>query len=178
MPNNHGYVNTMRCTCWDVDAFKAVGIYADGDLDNGVFVTLGKPVNTDGNVTGFEHTVTLPAANADHLWLIRTPEVGTTLESNLLNDPRTFYNQAGRPLSLCYMNPGVDVIEVFVENFATGNSPVDQDTYQYATIDTNGKMVMANAAPAQGTYFALEGKHYVPIGQEVVTSYMFRCIRN
>lgn len=178
MPNNHGWVNTMRCTCVDVDAYKAAGIYTDGDLDNGVFVTMGAPMNTDSNVTGFEHTVALPSANAVNLWLIRTPEVGTDIEMNLMNDPRYFYNKAGRPLSLCYMNPAVDVIEVIAENFAAGNSPVDQPTYTFASIDTNGKMVMAQSAPAQGTYFAFEGKHYVPIGQEVVTTYMFRCIRN
>lgn len=178
MPNNHGYVNTMRCTCWDVDAYKAVGVYADGNIDNGTFVTLGAPQNDSGAINGFEYTVTLPVANAVGLWLVRTPEVGTDIEMNLLNDPRTFYNEAGRPMSLCYMNPGVDIIEVIAENFSTGNTPEDQPTYKFASVGTDGKLAVANAAPAQGTYFDILGTHYVAIGQEVVTTYVLRCARN
>ena len=179
MPNNHTICNTMHCTCWDVDAYKGVGI-ATVDMDNGTLVSLGDIAKSGNAITGYQFNVTVPAANATGLWMVRTPVPGTSdqLDAHFYADPRYFYNEAGKPMSLCYMNPGVDVVEVTVEGFAAGNTPVDQPSYTFASVDTNGKLVMANAAPAQGTYFVLLGEGYIDIGQEIVKTYVLKCMRN
>lgn len=177
MPNNHTVVNTMHCTCWDVDAYKSVGI-ANSDMDNGTFVTLGDIANSNNAITGFQFNVTAPAENAVNLWMVRTPEPNGTLESQVYSDPRYFYNVANRPMSLCYMNPGVDVIEITAEGFASGSAPTDQPTYKFASVNTNGKLVIAQTAPEQGTYFALLGTHTIDVGQTLLTSYVLKCMRN
>lgn len=178
MPNNHAICSTMRCTCVDVDAYNAVGI-STTDMDNGVLVTLGAIDKTGNAINGFQYTVTAPVANATGLWLVRTPLPGSTVEMQFMNDPRYFYNVAGRPMHLCYMNPGVDVIEVDANAFTSGSAPSDQPSYGYATVTAStGKLAVANAAPASGTYFIIEGTHTISVGQDIVTTYVLRCARN
>ena len=96
----------------------------------------------------------------------------------IFDDPRYFTNEAGRPLSLRYLNAHVDHIEVNVGAFVTGNTPVDQKSYKYAAPGAGGKLAMANEAPAQGTYFVLVGIKSVGVGQESVPTYVLRCERN
>lgn len=179
MPNTHAICNTMHTASWDIDSFNEVGICAS-DVDNGTMLTLGAITKTGNAVTGYQHTVTLPVANATGLYIARTPIPGSSndLEMHFYSDPRYFYNKAGEPIHLAYLQAQVDVIEVTGEAFATGNTPVDQPAYTFASVDTNGKFVVANAAPAQGTYFEIEGQGYVDIGQEIVTTYIMRCKRN
>ena len=179
MPNNHAVVNTMHCTCWDVDAYKGVGVAAS-DMDNGQFVSLGSIAKNGKAITGYQFTVTAPASNATGLWMIRTPIPGTNneLDTHFYADPRYFYNKAGEPMSLCYMNPGVDVIEITADGFATGAAPTDQPSYTFASVGTDGKLAVAQTAPAQGTYFAILGEGYIDIGQEIVTTYVLKCMRN
>ena len=99
MANTHAYVSTMRCACENVDAFNRVGIYSTGDLDNGVFVTLtGINKGVDNAVKGFEYNVAPASATSYGVWLVNTPEVGTTLEQQMMSDPRYFYNVQGRPM--------------------------------------------------------------------------------
>ena len=174
----HGVFNTMHCTCMNVDAYKAVGI-ATTNIDNGVAVVLGDiNKNTTGDIEGFEFTVTPATASSYNIWVVRTPEVGTTLEMNILDDPRTFYNEAGKPMSLCFMNPKVDVIEVDANCFVSGSAPSDQPTYKFVTIGANGKFAVAQAAPASGAYFSIVGNHFFDIGGELVPSYVLRCEKN
>ena len=178
MANNHGVVNTTHCTCWDVDAYKAVGV-AQVDLDNGVLVTLGDiNKNADNAVQGYEFNVTAAEAASTHVWLVRTPEVGATLDMQMYSDPRHFYNVAGRPMSLCYLHPHVDCIEVDANCFVEGSAPADQPTYTFATIGEGGKYAMAEAAPDAGTYFSLVGTHTMSIGMEVIPTYILRCENN
>ena len=179
MPKNHAVVNTMHCTCVDVDAYKAVGI-GEVDMDNGTFVSLDEIANNAGVITGFEFKVKLPQANATGLWMVRTPVPGSSklLEAHIYKDPRYFYNEKGEPMSLCYLNPGVDVIEVTGEAFADGSTPKDQPTYKFASVNAQGKLVVAQNAPAQGTYFDLLGKHHIDCGQELVPSYVLKCAKN
>ena len=174
----HGVINTMHCTCMNVDAYKAVGV-AKTDIDNGVAVVLGAiNKDTNQNIKGFEFTVTPATAASYGIWVVRTPEVGSTLEMNLLDDPRSFYNKAGQPLSLCFMNPGVDCIEVDGNCFVAGSAPTDQPTYNFVTISTGGKFAIAQTAPETGAYFSIVGKHFFDIGGEIVPSYVLRCEKN
>ena len=123
--NTHGYVSTMRCACTNVDSFNRVGIYSTGDLDNGVLVTLGDITKaTDGTVTAFNYAVT-PATvdTTGSVWLVDTPEVGTNIEMQMMSDPRYFYNEKGRPMSLKYLNPKTDIIEADAGCFVGGTLP-------------------------------------------------------
>ena len=179
MANNvHGYVSTMRCTCENVDAFNRVGIYSTGDLDNGVFVTLTgiNKGSSDKVVKGFEYTVA-PASDASSgVWLVATPEVGTTLEQQMMSDPRYFYNAKGRPMSLKFLNPKTDIIEVDANCFASKALPT---TEGYVTIGTNGKLVAASAAPGAGkTYFSVVGFNTVAVGMEQMKTVLLQCEAN
>ena len=178
MANTHSYVSTMRCACENVDAFNRVGIYSTGDLDNGVFVTLTgiNKGSSDKVVKGFEYTVA-PASDASSgVWLVATPEVGTTLEQQMLSDPRYFYNAKGRPMSLKFLNPKTDIIEVNAGAFVSGNLPTNEG---YATIGTGGKLVAASQAPAAGkTYFSVVGFNTVAVGMEQMKTVLLQCEAN
>ena len=179
MANNvHGYVSTMRASCENVDAFNRVGIYSTGDLDNGVFVTLtGINKGADNAVKGFEYTVA-PASDASSgVWLVATPEVGTTLEQQMMSDPRYFYNAKGRPMSLKFLNPKTDIIEVDANCFASGSLPTTEQGF--ATIGAGGKLVAATVAPAAGkTYFSVVGFNTVAVGMEQMKTVLLQCEAN
>ena len=177
MANTHSYVSTMRCACENVDAFNRVGIYSTGDLDNGVFVTLtGINKGSDKMVKGFEYTVAPASATSYGVWLVATPEVGTTLEQQMMSDPRYFYNVQGRPMSLKFLNPKTDIIEVNAGAFASGNLPT---TEGYATIGTGGKLVAsASAADAGKTYFSVVGFNTVAVGMEQMKTVLLQCEAN
>lgn len=173
---NHSFVNTTRCTCWDVDAYNACGI-AQTDMDNGQLVSLGAIQLNADPAGGYEFAVTAPQANATNLWIIDTPEVGIGAD-NIYDDPRYFYNVAGRPMSMRYLNPIVDYVEVPASAFSAGNAPADHATYKFASVGTDGRFAIAQTAPAQGTYFALTGTHTINIGLESVVTYVLQCVRN
>ena len=179
MANNHGYCSLIRATAWDVDSNKLVGI-ATTDMDNGTFVTLkGMNVDNQKNINGFEYNVEAATAASTSVWVVRTPEAGTDmLEVQLYDDPRYFYNKAGKPMSLAYMNPHVDHIEVDKNCFTTS---LDPDTVSGATVvglDTNGKLKALTQAPNSGAYFTIVGKHSIAVGQELVPTWVLRCERN
>ena len=177
MANTHSYVSTMRCACENVDAFNRVGIYADGDLDNGVFVTLtGINKGSDKVVKGFEYTVAPASATSSGVWLVATPEVGTTLEQQMMSDPRYFYNVQGRPMSLKFLNPKTDIIEVDAHCFASGSLPT---TEGYVTIGAGGKLVASgSAADAGKTYFSVVGFNTVAVGMEQMKTVLLQCEAN
>lgn len=177
MANTHAYVSTTRCACENVDAFNRVGIYSDGDLDNGVFVTLtGINKGSDKVVKGFEYTVAPATTTSSGVWLVATPEVGTTLEQQMMSDPRYFYNAKGRPMSLKFLNPKTDIIEVDAHCFASGSLPT---TEGYATIGTGGKLVASgSAADAGKTYFSVVGFNTVAVGMEQMKTVLLQCEAN
>lgn len=176
MANTHSFINTTRCVCWDVDAYNACGIGVV-DFDNGQLVTRGAmALNTATG--GYEFAVAAPVENATNLWVIDTPEVGATAEMQLFDDPRYFYNPAGQPMSIRYLRPEVDFIEVPASAFAQGTTPVDQPTYTFASVDTNGRYVIAQQAPVQGTYFSIAAKHTIDIGHEIIPTWILKCERN
>ncbi len=175
----HGYVNTAKCTCWDVDAYNLAGVYTEGDLDNGVLVTLVKMnQNAENKIGGFEYEVRPATANDTSVWIVDSPEVGSTLMQQMMADPREFYNEAGRTMSLKFMNPKVDCIEVTAEAFEGGTMPTT--TNKYVVIGANGKLKATNAAQTSttGAYFTFEGLHSTTIGMAEVETAMLRCARN
>ena len=177
MANTHSYVSTMRCACENVDAFNRVGIYSTGDLDNGVFVTLtGINKGTGNAVKGFEYNVAPASATSYGVWLVATPEVGTTLEQQMMSDPRYFYNAKGRPMSLKFLNPKTDIIEVDANCFASKALPT---TEGFVTIGEGGKLVAAGSAPAAGkTYFSVVGFNTVAVGMEQMKTVLLQCEAN
>ena len=172
----HGYVNTMHTMSWDVDACNMAGV-ATTDLDNGVMVTLSK-VNQDAKnvIKGFEYQVAPAQEASTQVWVVASPEVGSTLEQQLLADPRQFYNAKGEAMSIKALVPGIDVIEVTKECFVGGTMPTA--TNNKVKIGANGKLVAATAAPSTGAYFTFEGFHTVTIGMEEVQTAVLRCARN
>lgn len=179
MANNHGYCSLIRATAWDVDSNKLVGI-ATTDMDNGTFVILtSMNVDTNKNINGFEYKVTAATAASTSVWVVRTPEAGTDmLEVQLYDDPRYFYNKAGKPMSLAYMNPHVDHIEVDKNCFTANFDPETVTGATMAQLDANGKLKAVTSAPASGAYFTIVGKHSIAVGQELVPTWVLRCERN
>lgn len=180
MPNTHGYVNTTHCGCWDIDSYNCAGV-ATSDLDNGVLVSLGTIAQstTGNNITGYQFTVAPPdAATATGLWIISTPEVGSTLDMQLYSDPRYFHNPAGQPMSLKYLQAGVDCIEVDINCFTGSTFPTATNLYVPVTASTGKLGTPASSAPASGTYFTFVGNHTVDVGQTLVNTVVLRCARN
>lgn len=176
--NNHGYVSTMRASCVDVDSYNRVGIYSTGDLDNGVFVTLGAiEKGADNVISAFNYAVTPASADTTgSVWLVNAPEVGTDIEMQMMSDPRYFYNKAGRPMSLKYLAPKVDIIEADANCFVGGALPT---TEGYVTIGANGKLVAAAAAATGGKpYFSVVGFNEVAVGMGVMKTVVLQCEAN
>lgn len=178
----HGYINTAKMCAENVDAMNCAGVYADGDVDNGTIVVLSAmntvPSGTNqGYIQGYEYTVTLANANqAGDVWVVASPEVGTTIDQQILSDPRYFYNEAGQPMSLKYLVDGVDCIEVTAQCFTSATLP-DNNTNKFATIAANGQLTAASSAPS-GTpdvgYFTVEGLHTTTFGPEDVPTVVLR----
>ena len=171
MANKHGVVITTHCAAWNVDAFNYAGI-ATTDLDNGTFVALGDLQKTEGVIDEYTFTVT-PDANGEskYKYIVASPTVGATLAMQLTGDPREFYNEANRPLSVKRIVEG-DCIEVIGTNFEDGSAPTDQTSYTTAGIGANGKLSMV----ASGGAFKLLGTKTIAIGQELVPSYVLQYI--
>lgn len=174
---NHGIVNTTSMMCWDVDALNMVGVYATADIDNGTLVTLTKIAKTDaGDITGYQYEVTPAAANAVNVWLVATPEVGKTLDMQIHDDIRYFYNKAGLPMDIKGIVAGFDCIEVDATAFAGGTLPT---VGQFCGVAANGKFAAgAASAPAAGAYFRVEGLHTITCGADEVKTAVLRCMKN
>ena len=177
----HGYINTAKMCAENVDAMNCAGIYASGDLDNGTIVTLNG-MNTvssgsnQGAIQGYEYKVALASnSTVGDVWVVASPEVGTTIDQQILSDPRYFYNAAGQPMSLKYLVDGVDCIEVTAQCFTGGTLP-DATTNRFATVGANGQLTAASAAAsgAGKPYFTLEGLHTVTIGAVEVPTAVLR----
>lgn len=177
--NTHGYVSLMRGAATNVDSFNRVGIYTTGDLDNGVLVTLGDITKTtDGTVTAFNYAVTPATANTTgSVWLVNTPKVGTNIEMQMMSDPRYFYNEKGRPMSLKYLNPKTDIIEADAGCFV--NSTLPTTAQKYVTVGAGGKYVAADAAADAGKpYFSVVGFNEVAVGMGVMKTVLLQCESN
>lgn len=170
----HGYVNTMSCACWNIDAQKICGI-AEGDLDNGTFVVLGDMALNDDVPGGFEYHVEAADGDSVNVWLVRTPEVGDTIEMQMSNDPRNFYNKAGKGLSLCYMNAGYDHIEMTAEAFESGELP---EVESILVIGDNGKLEVSEDADDALVTFICVAHHQISIGAESVPTAILLCVKN
>lgn len=166
----NGYVNTMRCAATDVDAFTATGINATTAIQNGYFVALGDYQNTSGAITEFVYNVTLAAASTVGNWLVRTPEVGTTVAIQIQDDPRYFINEAGQPMQLIKPIVG-DIIEVTAETIS--EAAVKGDFY--TLVDG---MLTKGTQTADATCFECLGTYYITFGMNDVTTYVFRCVAN
>ena len=168
--NTHGVVNTTHCSCWDNDALNYSGIAAT-DIDNGTFVALGDLQKTDEFIDEYTFTVTANAngAASDIMYIADTPIVGKTIDMQIYNDPRYFYNIAGQAMSIKQLQKG-NCIEVNAEAMEANATPVDQPTYTLASIGATGKLQMVQ----QGGSFRYLGVVERGIGQEVVPHYVFQ----
>ena len=171
--NTHGYVNTMKMACTNVDALNAAGV-ASVDLDNGVLVTLTKMAQDSAfNATGFEFEVAAAEATSKDVWLVATPEVGSTIAQQSLSDPREFYNEAHRAMSIKHIVPDVDYVEMDANCFTDGTLPTN--TNKYATIGAGGKLTATASAPSTaGVYFDFVANHSIAVGMNIVSTVILR----
>ena len=94
----------------------------------------------------------------------------------MMSDPRYFYNAKGRPMSLKFLNPKTDIIEVDAHCFASGSLPT---TEGYVTIGAGGKLVASgSAADAGKTYFSVVGFNTVAVGMEQMKTVLLQCEAN
>lgn len=170
----HGWVSTMSCACMNIDAQKICGI-ADTDIDNGTFVALGDMALNDDVPGGFEYHVDVATGGNNSVWLVRTPEVGDDIDMQMSNDPRKFYNKAGKPMSLCYMNVGYDHIEMTAEAFEGGELPEVEDLL---VIGDNGKLEVSEDVDDALVIFYVVALHQISIGAESVPTAILRCEKN
>lgn len=177
---NHGIVNTTSMMCWDVDALNMVGVYATADIDNGTLVTLDKIAKTDaGDITGYQYEVVPAGAKAVNVWIVATPEVGKTLDMQIHDDIRYFYNKAGLPMDIKALVAGFDCVEVDALAFVSGTLPTTAQVGQYCGVGDNGKFdTPINSAPTEGAYFRVEGLHTITCGADEVKTAVLRCMKN
>ena len=175
----HTICNTTNMMCWDVDALNMVGINATTDIDNGTLVTLTKIAKTEaGDITGYQYEVAPAAANAVNVWLVATPEIGKTLEMQVHDDIRYFYNKAGLPMDIKGIVAGFDCFEVDATAFANGTLPTNSQIGQFCGVATNGKFTAPAASVASGATFRVEGLHTITCGADEVKTAVLRCMKN
>ena len=175
----HTICNTTNMMCWDVDALNMVGINATTDIDNGTLVTLTKIAKTEaGDITGYQYEVAPASANAVNVWLVATPEIGKTLEMQVHDDIRYFYNKAGLPMDIKALVAGFDCFEVDATAFANGTLPTNGQIGQFCGVATNGKFAAPAASVASGATFRVEGLHTITCGADEVKTAVLRCMKN
>lgn len=174
----HGLVNTMGMSCTNVDAMNKIGV-ASVDIDNGTLVTIGKMEQaTDGTVTSYHYELTPATANAEHVLLVASPEVGRTLDMQIHNDRRYFYNVAGYPVDVKDILAQVDTFEVDAVAFGA-TLPVTADVGKFVSPAADGKYTLGTTtAPTSGAYFKVEGFGSITCGQDEVKTVILRCIKN
>lgn len=175
MANTHGVLNTTHCACWDIDAYSFTGIAAT-DIDNGTFLKLGKIKNTTGVIDEYVFDVEVDANGAaTQKYIADTPRPGSSadLAMQLYDDPRYFYNEAGKPIQLRRIVNG-DCIEIDANAFGAGKTPVDQPTYTTASIGADGKLEMVSASGE----FDLLGQKSVGVGQQDMTVWVLMYMGN
>ena len=175
----HGIVNTTAMMCTNVDALNMVGINATTDIDNGTLVTLTKIAKTEaGDITGYQYEVAPAAANAVNVWLVATPEIGKTLEMQVHDDIRYFYNKAGLPMDIKGIVAGFDCFEVDATAFANGTLPTNSQVGQFCAVANNGKFAAPAASVTSGATFRVEGLHTITCGADEVKTAVLRCMKN
>ena len=175
----HGIVNTTAMMCTNVDALNMVGINATTDIDNGTLVTLTKIAKTEaGDITGYQYEVAPATANSVNVWLVATPEIGKTLEMQVHDDIRYFYNKAGLPMDIKGIVAGFDCFEVDATAFANGTLPTNSQIGQLCAVATNGKFAAPAASVASGATFRVEGLHTITCGADEVKTAVLRCMKN
>ena len=175
----HTICNTTSMMCWDVDALNMVGINATTDIDNGTLVTLTKIAKTEaGDITGYQYEVAPASANAVNVWLVATPEIGKTLEMQVHDDIRYFYNKAGLPMDIKALVAGFDCFEVDATAFANGTLPTNSQIGQFCAVANNGKFAAPAASVTSGATFRVEGLHTITCGADEVKTAVLRCMKN
>ena len=166
MANTHGFIIGTHCAFWDVDSLNLVGINTSADLDNGMFVDLGDILNTSGVIDEYVFAV---AAGNNSDYVVATPPVGDTLDMQLFDDPRYFYNAQGKPMSVKRLLVG-DAIEVDENCFSTAPTT---GTSTYASV-SSGKLV---AGTTSTDPFKILGEHSVDVGGDAVKTWVLMKVK-
>ncbi len=160
MANTHTIFNGTHCAFWDVDSYNLVGI-AESDLDNATFVTLGAIGLADEG--GYEFEV---SAGENPDLICGTPAMGYGIEDQIYDDPRYFYNKAGKPISVKRLVKG-DCIEVSLPAFTT-----DPLASTFAKVGATGKLTGQANNTAGDAHFQILGTHSIDVGGELVKTWI------
>lgn len=169
---------SKRAMCDDVDACNCVGV-SNVVLTNATLVTLGKMNKGEAEGKGYVFEATPTTANtAVDVWMVVAPAVPMDIRENQFIDPRAFSIEAGRPADLVRPMPGTDYFHVSAEAFG-GNQKPDVTTNKYVEAAANGQMkAVASASGVTGIVFKCVAVEPIPVGQEMVTAYVLKCIQN
>ena len=129
-------------------------------------------------ITGYQYEVAPAAANSVNVWLVATPEIGKTLEMQVHDDIRYFYNKAGLPMDIKALVAGFDCFEVDATAFANSTLPTNSQIGQLCGVATNGKFTAPAASVASGATFRVEGLHTITCGADEVKTAVLRCMKN
>ena len=113
-----------------------------------------------------------------NVWLVATPEVGKTLEMQVHDDIRYFYNKAGLPMDIKALVAGFDCFEVDATAFANGTLPTNSQIGQLCAVANNGKFAAPAASVTSGATFRVEGLHTITCGADEVKTAVLRCMKN
>ena len=113
-----------------------------------------------------------------NVWLVATPEIGKTLEMQVHDDIRYFYNKAGLPMDIKALVAGFDCFEVDATAFVNGTLPTNSQIGQLCGVAANGKFAAPAASVASGATFRVEGLHTITCGADEVKTAVLRCMKN
>lgn len=122
---------------------------------------------------GYAYTANKAAAQTKaDLWIIDNHEVGYDVASQSANaiDPRTYINEAGRPVSARKLSKG-DFLQVSEDAFST--EPTDGTT-TYVEVAANGKLKAVTSST--NAAFKYIGKEDMYFGDTMVDAYIIECI--
>ena len=111
------------------------------------------------------------------MYIVATPEVGKTLEQQVHDDIRTFYNVKGLPFDIKGIVVG-DFIEVDALAFADGALPAVANVGQLCGVAASGKFAAPADSVDTGAAFRVEGLHSITCGKDEVATVILRCVRN
>lgn len=176
-----------KITAMNVDAYNEKGVAA-ADVNNGTPLVLGGISSTSGQSEVF--SVTAASAIASGLWMAYSPEVvssavGALKFKGIDVDPRDFTNVSGVPFDMFKPNPGVDVIQVTGDFFATGSDPASVSGATVVELNSSGQFVAKATATASYAGLGFKILSTTPItiasgqlGGEAVTAYRLLCTSN
>jgi hypothetical protein len=179
----HTVVIQNRVMAADIDSLNRT-FYSGSDLDNGWLFSSASQLSTQSGSSELWYAVQPTTGSLNNLWMAASSEVPVTYDGSyayrgLNQDPRNFYNKAGKMIDAFKPQPG-DIITAssgIFDNAIASNG--------YATPYADNWQLHAGATPlGTGTMaWRVLATTYISIGSgaidnQRVTAYKLECIYN